>query len=372
MNISAANNLDEPQPVIVKQQRVTISMHNPTMRTALRLVALTAPIWAIYIPFQFLGIFGFFIDPLFFDSNFRIAWMVGGTSLGVIFTTLLLLNTLILSKDKVVFPPMKAATLPIDDVIEIEWYWDPSEKEAYVRFWLESARHIDIHHSRLNPEKVIALKDSFNKWAPGCKIKVHADDLRDLISLRERFLRPGVLSLTDSVRSRKTASINIPYEPHKQLANFFRSLGANEKYFWYCWLTVLLVPCLLKLPDIIWGFIADARGEAHYLHVPELLRMFDYHLGFLCSVLLNGFNVVVGSYIATSNSPFVTCVLLAVAAFALVALLCFACQPNRIELTPSGARTFIRVAETCVFSNDIQVAKYAVFRPRSIRRRGQP
>lgn len=322
--------------MIVKQERVVISAHNPTMRTALRVVALTAPVWAIYIPFQFLGIFGFFIDPLFFDANYRIFWMLGAMTTGALVTTLLLLNTLVVSKDRIVFPPLKAATHLIDDVREVHWFWDPLEKEAYLRCHFSKAAHIDIHTSRLTVKKLALLKDSLSQWAPQCEFKIQPDDLADMIEFRERFLRPCAQSLIESVRAKKTDVIDIPYEPHKELKDFFQSLGANEKYFWYCWLSVLLIPCVFKLPDIFWSLYADFRRVGHYIDVPPLLYLFDHCGDFVLKVATDIFQAGAGTYVNVAANPFVTCILLGIALLAFVGLLCFACQPNRIRLKSQG------------------------------------
>ena len=329
--------------MIVKQERVVISAHNPTMRTALRLTALTAPIWAVYIPLQFLGIMGFLIDPLFFESNYRVFWMLGASTAGVTVTTLLLLNTLVIKKDLVSFPPLKAATHDIENIREVCWFWDPAEKEGYLRFYFAfadfefgRADFIDIHTSRLSVKKIALLKESLNQWAPRCQFKVEASDLENMIDFRERFLRPEQLSLVDTKRSKKTNEIDIPYEPHKELKNFLHSLGANEKYFWYCWLTVLLVPCLFKLPDIIWSLSADWRGAAHYVGVPTALLIFDY-LGATCVALLGQLLKDAGAgYVSVAGNPFVTCILLGIALLGIIAFLCFACQPNRIRLKSNG------------------------------------
>jgi serine/threonine protein kinase len=306
------------------------------MRTALRLAALTAPIWAIYIPFQFLGIFGFFINPLLRESDYRIYWMLGTLATGVTITTLLLLNTLVLRKDKVVFPPLKAAAHKIENVREVGWFWDTVEREAYLRFQFDSAEHIDIHTSRLSVKKLTRLKEALNQWAPRCEFKVEAADLENMIDFRERFLRPGQLSLIEAKRSKKTDVIDIPYEPHKELKNFLDSLGANEKWFWYCWVTVLLMPCVYKIPDILWGFWADLRGVDHFIGVPDALSMFDW-FGNVCLVQLSSLITTAGvGYVTVAANPFVTCIFLGIVFLGIAAFLCFAWQPNRIRLKASG------------------------------------
>ena len=322
--------------MIVKQERVVISAHNPTMRTAFRLVALTAPIWAVYVPFQFLGIMGFFIDPLFFDSNSRVLWMLGALTTGVTVTTLLTLNTLVVKKSKIVFPPLKAAQHDIENMRAVMWFWDPDEKEGYLRFHFRYGSSIDIHTSRLSVKKVAQLKEALNQWAPECEFKVEAIDIEKMIDFRERFLRPGQLSLINAKRSKKTDVIDIPYEPHKELHNFFHSLGSHERYFWCCWLTVLLVPCLYKLPDIVWGLSADLRGVDHYVGVPEALRVFDAIGETFLQQILYLLGGAGAGYITVAANPFVTCILLGIAAIGLMAFLSFACQPNRIRLKTQG------------------------------------
>src|ERR1700733_5175244 len=130
----------------VKEERVVISTHNPTMRTALRLVALTAPLWLIYILGLFLGIFGVFLMPVYFDPNERLIWLLSAFSLGTTTSTMLLLNTLVLTKSKITFPPIKSASLPIEHTRRVAWHWDKDEREAYLRFELQSDEHIDIHY----------------------------------------------------------------------------------------------------------------------------------------------------------------------------------------------------------------------------------
>lgn len=320
----------------MKKDRVVISAHNSTMRTAFRLVALTAPFWAIYVPGLFLGIFGFFLDPIFFDANERIFWMLFSMGLGLTLTVLLLLNTLILSTRRAVFPPLKAASIPITEIKRVSWFFDPIERQAYMRFTLSSDDHIDMHYLRWTPEKIRRLTEALRHWAPSCEISVQPDDLDDLTEFRERFHGIRNLTLSRNAVDGTTDVIDIPYHPHEQLDKFFNSLGENEKYFWICWLTVLTVPCIAMIPDIIWGFVADCNNLERSLHAPPLLKLLDYMRDEAWRLAIDGVNFAGGAYLRVAEHPFWICVFIGMAVLSAVAFGMFIFQPNRIRLRREG------------------------------------
>ncbi|MBS1954196.1 MAG: serine/threonine protein kinase [Cyanobacteria bacterium SZAS-4] len=325
----------------MKKERVVISTHNSTMRTALRLVALFAPLWAVYIPGLFLGIFGFFLVPVYFDVNDRIYWLLASFSIGAISTAALLVNSLILSKTDITFPPLKAMNLPVEQVKRISWHWDAYEHEVYLRFWVRD-EHVDIHHSRLSPRKLTKLKDALRRWSPSCEIEVEPEDLEDLISLSERFYKPKKLVIRKAETNQAAVSIDIPYDPHEQFAKFKQSLGANEKYFWYCWVTMLLIPCVMKIPDVVWGFIADARHIERFVDVPPFVKAIDFFSDVLWRVGTGGFAVATGMCFDAAANPFVICILLGVTLLSLIALGMFICQPNGIRLKADCLQLFFR------------------------------
>jgi serine/threonine protein kinase len=316
----------------VKQERVVISTQNSTMRTALRLVALFAPLWAIYIPGLFLGIFGFFLVPVFFAVNDRIYWLLASFCLCLISTAALMVNTLILSKKDIYFPPLKAMNLPINAVEQVYWHWDAYEKQAYMRFSLNTGEHIDIHCSRWSPQKIVKLKNALRQWSPKCDIKVEADDLDDLVSFRERFFSSKHLSLQASPSKQAAESIDIPYDPHEQFSKFKQSLGANEKYFWYCWVSVLLIPCMMKIPDVVWGFIADFRHVERYMNVPPFVRGVDALASTVWTLGTGGFSTATMIYYSAASNPFSICILIGMALLSAGALAMFMFQPNGIKL----------------------------------------
>lgn len=325
----------------VKKERVVISTHNSTMRTALRLVALFAPLWAVYIPGLFLGIFGFFLVPVFFDVNDRVYWLLASFSIGAISTAALLVNSLILSKTDITFPPLKAMNLPVEQVKRISWHWDAYEREIYLRFWVDD-EHVDIHHSRLSPRKLTKLKNALRQWSPACEIEVEPDDLEDLISLRERFYKPKKLVISKAQTNQAAVSIDIPYDPHEQFSKFKQSLGANEKYFWYCWVTMLLIPCIMKIPDVVWGFIADARHIERFVDVPPFVKAIDFFSDVVWGVGTGGFAVATGICFDAAANPFFICILLGVTLLSLIALGMFIFQPNGIRLKADCLQLFFR------------------------------
>lgn len=325
----------------VKKERVVISTHNSTMRTALRLVALFAPLWAVYIPGLFLGIFGFFLVPVFFDVNDRVYWLLASFSIGAISTAALLVNSLILSKTDITFPPLKAMNLPVEQVKRISWHWDAYEREIYLRFWVDD-EHVDIHHSRLSPRKLTKLKNALRQWSPACEIEVEPDDLEDLISLRERFYKPKKLVISKAETNQAAVSIDIPYDPHEQFSKFKQSLGANEKYFWYCWVTMLLIPCIMKIPDVVWGFIADARHIERFVDVPPFVKAIDFFSDVVWGVGTGGFAVATGICFDAAANPFFICILLGVTLLSLIALGMFIFQPNGIRLKADCLQLFFR------------------------------
>jgi serine/threonine protein kinase len=320
----------------VKEERVVISTHNSTMRTLLRLVALTAPFWAVYVPLKFLEVMGFFIHWTLFDQYNTVGWLLGSFSVGLTLTLLLLTNTLILSRRGVAFPPLKAATLDITKVRQVDWHWDRLEREAYMRFLLETGDYIDIHHLRFTPKKISQLKDALKQWAPRCAISVESQDIEDLIAFREKFVKPKHLSLVQTSNTNATDTIDIPYHPHKQFGEFFQSLGANERYFWYCWMTVLVVPCVLKIPDVIWGAIADFRGVSRWLDVPQFITILDRIVGGAYWVGVQGLFTAGTFYFSLAGHPFGICILIGMATLALIAFLMFLIQPNGLSLTRNG------------------------------------
>ncbi len=326
----------------MKQQRVVISTHNPTMRTALRLVALFAPLWAVYIPGLFLGIFGFFLVPVFFDVNERVYWLLGTFCLGLISSAALLVNTLILSKSDIFFPPLKAVNLPINQVERVFWHWDAYEKEAYVRFALATGEHVDIHHSRLSPSKIANLKGALREWSPKCDITIDPEDLEDLVALRERFYQPKRLSLQQSETAQAATSIDIPYDPHEQFAKFKKSLGANEKYFWYCWVSVLLIPCVIRIPDVVWGFMADFKQQVRFVNVPPFVRAVDDFADFVWQLGTGGFTTATIFYYSAAANPFFICILVGMALLSATALAMFVFQPNGIKLNLHCLQTIYR------------------------------
>lgn len=334
------------------EDRVVISAHNPTMRTALRLVALTAPYWAVYVPGLFLGIYGLYIHPIFFDQTDRIIWLLGPFALGISLTCLLLSNTLILRKERIEFPPLKAANLPINDVISVKWYWDALEREIYLRFSLANRELIDIHRLRLTPDKLVRLQDAMKRFNPACEFLVHPEDLEDPIALRERFYKPKQFTLLPTTSQKTTDSIDIEYHPHEKYAEFLQSLGANEKYFWYCWMTVLLVPCIARIPDIVWGIIADLRHVERFVNVPEWIDAIDALREWIWSIALKQTVAVGTAYFEIAAHPFVVCILLAMAITAIASLGLFICQPNRIALVRHGLRLSL-VWHKLVFYNAV-------------------
>ena len=314
------------------------------------MVALLAPFWAIYVPGMFLGIFGFFLAPIFFDPNSRLCWMMASFAIGLVGTTMLLLNTLVLGPSRIVFPPIKSASVPIDEVKKVAWFWDPIEREAYMRFSLQSGEDIDIHSSRWKPKTIAKLEAALRQWSPRCELLVHSDDLEDLIAFRERFYRPKSLSLQPSRDTQTTESIDIPYHPHEQIAKFFHSLGVNEKYFWFCWLTVMLVPCILKLPAIIWGFIADLNHiERYWWNVPLFVRIIDQFNAGAWNFGVGSLAFAHGIYYSVTGNPFAICFLIGAAVLALVALAMFIFQPNGIKLRPQGLEIFFHWQKFVLF-----------------------
>ncbi len=311
------------------------------MRTALRLVALFAPLWAVYIPGLFLGIFGFFLVPVYFDVNDRVYWLLASFSIGAISTAALLVNSLILSKTNITFPPLKAVNLPIEQVERICWHWDAYEREIYLRFWMNS-EHVDIHHSRLSPRKLTKLKNALRQWSPACEIEFESEDLEDLISLRERFYKPKKLVISKAETNQAAVSIDIPYDPHEQFSKFKQSLGANEKYFWYCWVTMLLIPCIMKIPDVVWGFMADARHIERFVDVPPFVRAVDYFSAVAWRVGTGGFAAATGICFDAAANPFIICILLGVALLSIIALGMFIFQPNGIRLRADCLQLFFR------------------------------
>lgn len=321
----------------VKRERVVISAHNATMRTVFRLVALTAPFWAVYIPGIFFGVLGFYLVPIFFDPNERIFWMLFSFSAGLTLTCMLSVNTLVLSEQRIVFPPLRAATLPISRVRKVEWYWDSHEQEAYMRFSFElGEKPIDIHYLRLTPKKIARMRDALKEWAPACEFSVEPDDLEDLIAFRERFLKPRQWSLIDTTRTETKNCISIPYFPHEQLRKFYEGVGANERYFWWCWTTVVLVPVIGRLPDIIWGLFAGFTGLEKYMNAPDELKALDHFRDQVWDVGVNGLTHAGQAYYDMSTHPFGTCILLGMACVAFTALSMFVLQPNQLTLTKSG------------------------------------
>ncbi|HEY9785303.1 MAG TPA: serine/threonine-protein kinase [Candidatus Obscuribacterales bacterium] len=333
----------------MKKDRVVISAHNATMRTAFRLVALTAPFWALYVPGIFLGAFGFFIDPLYFAANERIFWMLFSFGMGTSLTALLSLNTLILQNNKIIFPPLKSASFDIHRLRRVHWFFDPLEREAYLRFTLHSGDPIDIHHLRLSPKKIAVLQEALKRWAPQCEMEVKPEDLEDLVAFRERFTRPQQMSLISSTTAPAVGFIEIPYHPHEQLRKFFQSLGANEKYFWWCWSTVLLLPCIAMMPDIIWGLISHTEGWQRYWSAPPLLRTLDSIRDYFWVTFLGGTTILGGLYVQAATHPFVICILLGMAALAVTSLGMFIFQPNRILLKKEGLEISFRWKKLILF-----------------------
>lgn len=325
----------------VKKERVVISTHNSTMRTALRLVALFAPLWAVYILGLFLGIFGFFLVPVYFDVNDRVYWLLASFSIGVISTAALLVNSLVLSKTHVAFPPLKAMNLPVEQVKRISWHWDAYEREIYLRFWVNDD-HVDIHHSRLSSRKITKLKTALRQWSPACEIEVEAEDLEDVVSLRERFYKPKKLVIGSAEVNQAAVTIDIPYDPHEQFSKFKQSLGANEKYFWYCWVAMMLIPCIMKIPDIVWGFIADARHVERFIDVPPFVKAVDYFSDVTWRAGTGGFAVATNMCFDAAANPFLICILLGVTLLSIIALGMFIFQPNGIRLKADCLQLFFR------------------------------
>ncbi|RTL36662.1 MAG: serine/threonine protein kinase [Candidatus Melainabacteria bacterium] len=324
----------------VKKERVVISTHNSTMRTALRLAALLAPLWAVYIPALFLGIFGFYLVPVFFDVNERIYLLLGSFALGSVSTAALLINTLVLTKSKISFPPLKAMQVPIVDVDRLCWHWDDYEKEIYLRFWVGSD-HVDIHHSRLSVRKLLNLRAALRKWSPKCRWEAEPEDLEDLTALRERFYKPKRRLHTTGPES-KSDFLEIPYNPHEQFDKFKQSLSENEKYFWYCWVAGLLLAYLMRIPDIVWGFIADARHVERFVDVPVFVRTIDALESFVLGLLLNGLGSASEVYVSVATNPFFICLCLGVMWISTIALGMFVFQPNGIRLKSDCLQLFFR------------------------------
>ncbi len=324
----------------MKEHRVKISTHNPTMRTALRMVALTSPFWALLVIGQFLGVLGFFLSPVIYDSFGRIVVMLLEFLTGAGLTALLLSNSLVLRKKHIDFPPLKAARVSSEKIERIAWHWDSFEKEAYLRFFIGNSDFVDIHTSRLSSKKLALLKDALREWSPQCVVEVFADDLEDPIAFRERFCRPRLLSLSEAEGRKRSQAIDIPYQPHKELDEFFRSLGANEKYFWYCWFTVLTVPCLEAVPDMVWSVIADLRHVERWVDVPALVTAIDQLRDLQNLLLFGGLSAAGHVFYSATTNVFGLCILLCVAGLAVVALMMFIFQPNGITLKPEGLEVF--------------------------------
>lgn len=321
------------------------------MRTALRLVALLAPLWAIYIPGLFLGIFGFYLVPVFFDVNERIYWLLGSFTLGLVSTAALLVNTLVLSKKTISFPPLKALHVPIENVDRLCWHWDTYEKEIYLRFWVDDD-HVDIHHSRLSPSKLLKLRVALRKWSPQCEWEVEPEDLEDMIGLRERFEKPKK-QLKVSGGDGKSDFIDIPYNPHEQFDKFKRSLGENEKYFWRCWVAMLLIPCVMRVPDIVWGFMADAQHIPRFFNVPPFVRGVDAFASFAVNIFLTGFGGASVLYYYAASNPFFICLCLGIMLVSLAALAMFVFQPNGIRVKTDCLQIFFRCQKIPLFRRSI-------------------
>jgi|694.fasta_scaffold33064_5 tRNA A-37 threonylcarbamoyl transferase component Bud32 len=329
----------------VKKERVVISTQNATMRTALRVVALLAPLWAVYIPGLFLGIFGFYLVPVFFDVNERVYLLLGSFALASITTAALLVNTLVLSKTTASFPPLKALHVPIQNVERLSWHWDDYEKEIYLRFKV-GREHVDIHHSRLSPSKLLKLRVALRKWSPKCEWEVEPSELEDMVALRERFHKPEQVQLLQMPQAasteRKAEFIEIPYNPHEQFAKFKQSLGENEKYFWYCWVSVLLIPCVMKIPDIVWGFIADAHHVERFLNVPPFVRGIDDFASIAWNLFIGGLGSAGVLYYYAATNPFFICLCFGIMLVSLAALAMFVFQPNGIRLKTDCLQLFFR------------------------------
>src|SRR6202034_293489 len=109
---------------------------------------------------------------------------------------------------------------------------------------------------------------------------------------------------------------------------FLHSLGANEKYFWYCWMTVLLVPVICKIPDMIWAGIARLRDVPAWLDIPWPIALLDFIVKGICFLGAAGLDAAGTFYFNATEHPFVICMLLGATIVALVALLMFLCHPN--------------------------------------------
>ncbi|HEY9684316.1 MAG TPA: serine/threonine-protein kinase [Drouetiella sp.] len=340
----------------MKKERVVISTQNATMRTALRVVALLAPLWAVYIPGLFLGLFGFYIFPVFFDVNERIYLLLGSFALGTVSTAALLVNTLVLSKSTASFPPLKALHVPIENVHRLSWHWDAYEKEIYLRF-LVGREHVDIHHSRLSPSKLVNLRIALRKWSPKCEWEVEPEDLEDMVALRERFHKPEKVQLLQNKRTAepygKAAFIDIPYNPHEQFAKFKQSLGENEKYFWYCWVSVLLIPCIMKIPDIVWGFIADARHVERFVDVPPFVKGIDAFASLAWHLFIGGLEGAGVLYYYAATNPFFICLCFGIMLVSLAALAMFVFQPNGIRLKADCLQLYFRWQKIPLFRRSI-------------------
>ncbi|MBI2811254.1 MAG: protein kinase, partial [Candidatus Melainabacteria bacterium] len=271
----------------------------------------------------------------------RVYWLLASFCIGAVSTAALLVNSLVLSKKDITFPPLKAMNLPIEQVERIFWHWDAYEREIYLRFWM-GGEHVDIHHSRLSPRKLTKLKAALRQWSPACEVEVEAEDLEDLISLRERFYKPKKLVISKAETNQAAVSIDIPYDPHEQFSKFKQSLGANEKYFWYCWVTMLLIPCILKIPDVVWGFMADARHIERFVDVPPFVKGIDFFTDIAWKIGTGGFAAATGICFDAAANPFFICILLGVALLSVIALAMFVFQPNGIRLKADCMQLFFR------------------------------
>jgi tRNA A-37 threonylcarbamoyl transferase component Bud32 len=331
------------------------------MRTALRMVALTAPFWAIYVPGTLMGGLGMFYSPEFLDPSERLYWMLGPLGFGTILTALLLCNTLLLSKQQVVFPPLKSASIPPGDVRKVEWFWDKVERETYLRFHIEPGNHIDIHHLRLSPKKLVDLREALKTFSPRCQFDCQPEDLEDLIAFRERFYKPRNLTLQQSESKQTTDSIEIPYHPHRQYREFLHSLGQNEKYFWYCWMTMLLVPVICKIPDMLWTLFCNLEGVTTWFDVPWGIQLLDGIVGFVFSLGAFGLEQAGDFYFNATEHPFVICMLIGATAVAIVALLMFLCQPNGMKLTRAGLKLYFQWNKIVLFEKTYPWQKMTAF-----------